>query len=532
MLKSTLARRGIVVAPHSLAAQAGLAVLRDGGNAIEAAVATAAALAVVYPHMTGIGGDAFWLIKTPGNDPVSIDGSGRLAGDLTASFYLEQEYDVIPTRGPLAANSVAGAVSAWDKALEYSKRTWQGRLPLSRILVDAIDYAENGYPITESQAKTTLERTIELSGLPGFAEAFLNNGAARPVGSTERNPALANTLKHLAATSPDAFYRGEIGTAIADELWRLGSPVRQSDLRQHQADYVTPLTTSFAGGRLYNTAPPTQGLASLMILSLFERAGGLDTEPDSPEYIHLLVESTKLAFQVRDRYVRDPQDMTIAASAFLSDERLDALAAKISPDSARPWRGPGDMGDTTWFGAIDSEGRAVSVIQSLYHEYGSGIVLQDTGIVWQNRGTSFSLQPDTPHSIAPGRKPFHTLNPALAELNDGRVMVYGSMGGDGQPQTQSALLSRIAGYGVGLQDAITRPRWLLGRTWGNPSTSLKLENRFTPEVFETLRRYGHDVEIVGAFDQMMGHAGAISINSSGLLEGGCDPRSDGCVAGY
>jgi gamma-glutamyltranspeptidase len=532
MLKSTLANRGMVVAPHSLAAQAGLAVLRDGGNALEAAVATAAALAVVYPHMTGIGGDAFWLFKEPGSAPVSIDGSGRLAMDLDACFYHEHGHNVIPTRGPLAANSVAGTVSAWDKALDYSSRLWQGRMPLSRILADAIAYAEQDYPVTESQARTTRERIEELSDLPGFADIFLVNGAARPMGSTERNPALAETLKQIARHGSNTFYRGELATTIADELWRSGSPVRQRDLYPHQAEFVTPFSTEFAGGRLYNTAPPTQGLASLMILSLFERAGGLNTAPDSAEYIHLLVEATKLAFQIRDRYVRDPQDMPIAAGEFLSDERLDALAARISPDSTLPWRGPGDLGDTTWFGVVDSEGRSVSVIQSLYHEYGSGVVLKDTGIVWQNRGISFSLQPDTPRSIAPGRKPFHTLNPALAELSDGRVMVYGSMGGDGQPQTQAALLSRIAGFGIGLQDAITRPRWLLGRTWGNPSTSLKLESRFPSAIVEALAQLGQDVETVGAFDEIVGHAGAISRTPEGLLEGGFDPRSDGCVAAY
>ncbi|ANJ66639.1 gamma-glutamyltransferase [Halothiobacillus diazotrophicus] len=532
MLKSTLANRGMVVAPHHLAAQAGLSVLRDGGNALEAAVATAAALAVVYPHMTGIGGDAFWLFKSPGSAPVSIDGAGRLAMELDACFYNEHGYDAIPTRGPLAANSVAGAVSAWDKALDYSTRLWQGRMPLSRILADAITYAETGYPVTESQARTTSERTQELREIPGFAAVFLDQGLSRPIGATERNPALAETLRQIARHGSGTFYRGELATIISDELWRIGSPVRKRDLYPHQADFVTPLTTNFAGGQIYNTAPPSQGLASLMILALFERAGGLETEPDSPEYIHLLVEATKLTFQTRDRYVSDPQDMSIPASELLSDERLDALAAKIRPDSTLPWRGPGDPGDTTWFGVVDSEGRAVSAIQSLYHEYGSGVVLQDTGIVWQNRGISFSLQPDTPRSIAPARKPFHTLNPALAELKDGRTLVYGSMGGDGQPQTQAALLSRIAGFDVGPQDAITRPRWLLGRTWGNPSTSLKLENRFPQATVEALARLGHDVEPVGAFDEMVGHAGAISRRTDGLLEGGFDPRSDGCVAAY
>lgn len=190
------------------------------------------------------------------------------------------------------------------------------------------------------------------------------------------------------------------------------------------------------------------------------------------------------------------------------------------------------MGDTTWFGAIDREGRAVSVIQSLYHEFGSGVVLSDTGICWQNRGASFVLDGSGPKLLRPGRKPFHTLNPALALLKDGRVMVYGSMGGDGQPQTQSAVFTRYVHYGQGLQQAVTAPRWLLGRTWGANSTSLKLEGRFPDEVIEGLIRRGHEVEVVGAFDEMMGHAGALVSSREGVIEGAFDPRSDGAVAAF
>lgn len=535
MLKSTLATRGMVVAPHGLAAQAGLAVLRDGGNAAEAAVATAAALAVVYPHMTGIGGDAFWLMKAPGSPPVAIDGCGCLPADLTAAHYQERGHEAIPTRGPLAANSVAGAVSAWDAALEHSRATWNGKLPLHRILADAIDYAEHGYPVTEAQRKTTASRRNDLAAQPGFAEAFLRQSGNIAPDAIEHQPALAQTLRRIATAGIGDFYRGELAEAIASELARVGSPLKATDFAAHQAALQHPLSLRFGpngGDRLYNTPPPTQGLASLMILSLFERAGGRAVEPDSAEHIHLLVEATKLAFRIRDRHVRDPRDMALPAETFLDDDSLDNLAAQISPDQAMPWGGAGDIGDTTWFGVIDGEGRSVSAIQSLYHEYGSGVVLQDTGIVWQNRGISFSLQPDSPRALRPGRKPFHTLNPAMAELADGRTLAYGSMGGDGQPQTQAAIFSRAACFGVGLQDAITRPRWLLGRTWGDNSNTLKLENRFESEVAERLRALGHEVEIVGAYEEMMGHAGALSHSPSGLLEGGADPRSDGCVAAF
>jgi gamma-glutamyltranspeptidase len=522
----------MVVAPHALAAQSGLAVLREGGNAIEAAVATAATLAVVYPHMTGIGGDAFWMLRTPGSEPVAIDACGRTPTDLTTAFYRDRGLDAIPVRGPLAANSVAGAVSAWGRVLDHSREAWGGRLPLTRILADAIEYAEQGYPLTAAQAATTTARLDELAGLPGFGEVFLQDGRPREGGTVERQPVLGATLRRIAEAGCDDFYRGELAEAMAAELQRLGSPVTQADLDVHRALSMPPLSVRFGQGRVYNTAPPTQGLASLMMLALFERAGGCEMQPDSTQYLHTVVEATKLAFQVRDRHVRDPQDMTVTPQDLLADAALDELAARIDPKRAMPWGGAGDIGDTTWFGVVDGEGRAVSAIQSLYHEYGSGVVLEDTGVVWQNRGISFTLEPGSPRELKPGRKPFHTLNPAMAELDDGRLLVYGSMGGDGQPQTQAAVFTRCACFGVGPQEAITRPRWLLGRTWGENSNTLKLESRFDPAVVQGLRHLGHEVEVVGDYDEMMGHAGAIVRNTAGVLEGGADPRSDGVVAAF
>ncbi len=532
MLKSSRATRGMVVAPHGLAAQSGLAVLREGGNAAEAAVATAASLAVVYPHMTGIGGDAFWMLRTPGRTPVCIDAAGRSPADLTIQHYRARGFDAIPARGPLAANTVAGAVSAWSAALEQSREEWGGRLPLARLLADAIEYAGQGYPVTGSQAATTATRQPDLAELPGFAGVFLDGGKARGEGGVERQPALAGTLRQLAEAGLEDFYRGGIAESVAAALQTIGSPVKRRDIAAHRAVLTPPLSVAFGSGRLYNTAPPTQGLASLMILALFDRAGGHRLRPDSAEYMHLLVEATKLAFRVRDRHVRDPRDMDVSAQDLLGDSALAELAARIDLQRAAPWGGAGDIGDTTWFGAVDGEGRAVSAIQSLYHEYGSGVVLRDTGILWQNRGTGFSLEPGSPRALLPGRKPFHTLNPAMAVLGDGRFLVYGSMGGDGQPQTQAALLTRIACFGVGVQNAITRPRWLLGRTWGANSNTLKIESRIDPAVVKSLARLGHDIEVVGEYDEVVGHAGAIALDPSGVLEGGADPRSDGVVAAF
>jgi gamma-glutamyltranspeptidase/glutathione hydrolase len=246
----------------------------------------------------------------------------------------------------------------------------------------------------------------------------------------------------------------------------------------------------------------------------------------------LVVEATKQAFKLRDQFVTDPADMAVAPQSLLADARLDTMASQIDPMQAAAWgrgRGPGD---TIWMGVVDSSGLAVSFIQSIYHEFGSGVVLPSTGINWQNRGASFSLDENALLALKPGKKPFHTLNPAAAKLKDGRTMVYGTMGGDGQPQTQAAVFTRHVVFEQPLQTSITAPRWLLGRTWGQTTETLKLERRFPDSVIDELIRRGHDVEVLLPFDETMGHAGAIVRHPDGTLEGASDPRSDGGVAAF
>ncbi|MDG4866582.1 gamma-glutamyltransferase family protein [Guyparkeria sp. 1SP6A2] len=530
MINTPRARRGMVVAPHSLASEAGLAVLRDGGNAIEAAVATASTLAVVYPHMTGIGGDAFWLVKPADGAVRYIAGCGAAGVDRDA--YAGRGMEAIPTRGPDAALTVAGAVSSWEAALDVSARDWSGQMPLARLLEDAIEYADSGYPITASQAAVTAARRDELSPVPGFAETFLDAGVHRPAGAIETQPRLATTLRRLVDDGLDGFYRGELARSIAADLERVGSPVGLDALCSHQVELAEPLACRVGSATVYNSRPPTQGVVSLIILALAERLGVADWPVDSPEAIHRIVEATKQAFRVRDRVLADPRDMETAAESLLESDFLDGLAAEIDPERAMPWGKPGEPGDTTWFGVIDGQGNAVSVIQSIYHEYGSGVVLPETGINWQNRGLAFSLDPDSPRVLRKGRRPFHTLNPPLACLDDGRTLVYGTMGGDGQPQTQAALFARHVWQDIDPQAAVTAPRWLLGRTWGNPSTSLKLESRFDPAIVARLAEMGHEVEVVTDYDEMMGHAGLIVRSPDGVLAGGADPRGNGSVAGF
>lgn len=529
MLSTPRSFRGMATAPHHLAAQAALRVLREGGNAIEAMIAAAATIAVVYPHMNGIGGDGFWIVAEPGKDPVGIDACGAAGAAVTAEFYKSRGYDQIPSRGPLAANTVAGTISGWGLAHRIAQR-WGGRLPLARLLEDAIHYAKDGAPVTASQTRFTAEKQAECMAAPGFAEIFLADGAAPDVGARFRQPALGETLTRIASAGTDDFYRGALARKIAADLARAGSPVTADDLARHEAKEVTPLSLKLGCGTVYNMTPPTQGLASLLILGLFERCGV--KEADGFDYVHALVESTKLAFRVRDRYVTDPAYMTVAPPALLEAAKIDALARDFDNARAAPWPAPPQKGDTIWMGVIDGKGRAASFIQSVYWEFGSAVVLQDSGIMWQNRGTSFSLDPAAPQALRPGRKPFHTLNPAFARLSDGRAMVYGTMGGDGQPQTQAAIFTRYALFGQAPQQTVTAPRWLLGRTWGTTVTKLRLEARHNPAMVERLTAAGHDLEVLDDFTDLMGHAGMVVRHPSGLLEGATDPRGDGVVAAY
>jgi oxamate amidohydrolase len=245
--------------------------------------------------------------------------------------------------------------------------------------------------------------------------------------------------------------------------------------------------------------------------------------------VHWLVEATKKAFVLRNREVRDPALMAEPTSALLESGRLDALAAAIDAESAAPWGEATSPADTTWFGAIDAEGRAVSCIQSIYHEFGSAVVLPTSGLCWQNRGASFSLEADHPLALTPLTLPFHTLCPSLALFDDGRQMVFGTMGGDGQPQTQAIVFTRYADYGQPLAEAISAPRWVLGRTWGDHSDNLKMESRFDPALIETLRQRGHDIVMLPDFDETVGHAGAVVRHPDGHIEGASDPRSDGAA---
>ncbi|MEO8409089.1 MAG: gamma-glutamyltransferase [Propionivibrio sp.] len=457
MLYPLSARGGMVTAPHHLAAQAGVAILREGGNAVEATVAAAATIAVVYPHMNGIGGDGFWLIAELGCAPVAVQACGASAGLASLAYYREHGDTAIPTRGPRAALTVAGAVGGWTAALDVAA-PWGKPLPLAHLLGDAIRHARDDVPVTRSQVALMHSKWPELKAVPGFAETFTANGLPT-LGAFQRQPRLAATFEQLARAGFDDFYRGDLARSMAGDLEAVGSPLRLADLERYRAALVERLAVELAAGRIYNHPPPTQGVASLAILAIFERLGVADGE--SFAHIHGLIEATKRAFIWRNAEVGDPSRMRADPHDFLAPASLAREAAAIDRQRAAPWPPLAAPGDTVWLGAADRHGRVVSYIQSIYWEFGSGVVLPASGINWQNRGASFTLR-DGPNVLQPQTLPFHTLNPALARLRDGRTLAYGTMGGEGQPQTQAAFFTRHVLYGQNLQQAITAPRWLLG----------------------------------------------------------------------
>lgn len=513
------ARGGMVVSPEHRASEAGRAVLQDGGSAIEAVVATAAALGVTYPHMTGMGGDAFWLVQRPGEAPVAIMGCGAAADAASLTLYAGRE--TIPVRGPLAANTVAGAVSSWQAALALPGAS---KLGLHRVLRDAIDFAADGVEVAPGLRGAIDATSAELCGVPGWAGAY---GAANGM---IRNVRLARTMEILRTKGLQSFYTNGIADEIAQDLAEVGSPVSAEDLRFHRASVEKPLTVKLDGCTVASSPPPTQGFATLLILALID---GLEVEPESFAQVHGIVEATKLAFSLRNREIHDPAYMTLDAQALLNNAaKIGRMKGRVDTTKAAAWPCGSGPGDTTWIGAADAEGCIVSMIQSIYFEFGSGVVLPRTGITWQNRGTSFRLAEDGWNALAPGRLPFHTLNPSLAMFDDGRTMAFGTMGGEGQPQTQAAIFTRYVKNELPLDAAIAAPRWLLGRTWGDDTTALRVEAGLDANVVDGLRKAGHAVQMTDDRSDLMGHAGAVVRHADGALDGAGDPRSDGGAAWF
>ncbi|WP_083687719.1 gamma-glutamyltransferase [Natronorubrum daqingense] len=528
----------MITTPHTLASTTGLDVLRDGGSAVDAAIAANATLCVAYPHMAGLGGDGFWLLA---DDEVSaINASGPAAEAATRAYYRDREHDSIPERGSESVLTVPGAVDGWRLAHER-----HGSLSWHRLFEDAIAHARDGVPVTADLARwIAIDRDV-LREDRLAAATFLRNGHAPDAGTILRQPALANSLERIAQHGPrDGFYDGPLAVEFCAGIGD-GSPLAPTDFREYSAEWVTPLSVEYRGYTAHALPPNTQGLAALQLLGLLE---GFDVEEwgdGTVDYYHHLAEAVKVAFADRDAWVTDPDSIdlpaeTLLSSAYLDDRRelidrdttLPAdLEPGIAPDGSNP-AAQNAGGDTCYLSVVDSDGMAVSLIQSIYYDFGSATIAGNTGLIPQNRGSFFSLEDDHVNRLEPGKRTFHTLTPAMLTDGGDPRLVYGTMGGEGQPQTQAALVTRLVDFGYDVQQAIEAPRWLFGRTWGDASRSLSLEGRIPDNVAVGLEKRGQPVAMARKYDDTMGHAAAIWLHEDGSLEGGADPRGDGAAIGY
>ncbi len=528
----------MITTPHSLASSTGIDVLRAGGSAVDAAIAANATLCVAYPHMAGLGGDGFWLIAKDGIK--GINASGPAANGATRDYYRNRGNDSIPDRGPESVLTVPGAVDGWRLAHEE-----HGVLSWSRLFEDAITHARTGVPATADLVRWIAKDQAVLSEHRLAAETFLDDGAVPEVGAIVRQPALADSLERIAAAGArNGFYNGALASEFCEALGD-ASPLSADDFAEYTAEWVSPISIDYRNYTAYSLPPNTQGLASLQILGLLE---GFDVQSwgdGTADYYHHLTEAVKVAFADRDAWVTDPDSIDVPAETLLSSEYLDDRRALIERGSVLPTElDPGIApknskpvvqdagGDTCYLSVVDDDGMAVSLIQSIYYDFGSGIVAGDTGIIPQNRGSFFSLEDDHVNRLTPGKRTFHTLTPALITRSGDPWLVYGTMGGEGQPQTQAALVTRLIDFEYNVQQAIEAPRWLFGRTWGDESRSLSLEGRIPDNVVAALERRGQQVAMARKYDDTMGHAAVIRLHENGSLEGGADPRGDGAAIGY
>ena len=410
------------------------------------------------------------------------------------------------------------------------------------ILKTPIDYAKNGFPVSTSLnfwTKIDIDPTDSefrnLQRFPEFSKVFLKNGTdAYDVGEILVQPDLANTLSLIAKKGAKEFYQGEIAKKIVADLQANDGMLSLEDFKNHHADWVEPIHVNYRDTVAYNFPPNTQGMASLEILNVLNNFDVKRLGDGTADYYHVIIEATKQAFADRDKYLTDPEFSDIPLDYLLSKDHGKDQAKRISMEEAAIKVEPLDpKGDTIWLGVVDKDGNAVSLIQSIYHDFGSGIVPKGTGVILQNRGSFFSLDPNHVNALMPHKRTFHTLNPAMMLKNGKPYLVYGTMGGEGQPQTQAAIATRVVDFGMTPQEAINAPRWLYGRTWGKASNDLKMEGRIPEKVTDELQKRGHPVKRVDDYTDTMGHAGAILVDQeTGVLQGGTDPRGDGLAAGY
>jgi len=528
----TMAPRGLVASPHYLASQAGVDILIKGGTAVDAAIATNAVLNVVYPHMCGIGGDAFWLIYDSAKDDLAfLNASGRSPYGATVDYFRRAGMNSIPLRGLLPV-TVPGAVDGWFEA-----HGRYGKLSMPAILEPAIRYAWNGYPVTRILSFQTQEAALELSRFPTSRNLFLPGGKAPRPGDILTNPNLAKSLEKISHEGRDVFYTGEIAREIIDFSRENGGLLSERDFHETKSTWGKPVSSAYREYSIFETAPNSQGMAALMILNLLEDYDLASLGYQSADHLHLMIEAKKVAFVDRARYISDPETVHIPVEELLSKNYATKRRALIRRERAADVSAilPGNFGrDTIYLCVVDEKGNTVSLIQSLYFSFGSGAVAGETGILLQNRGSYFSLDPNHVNCLQPHKRTFHTLMASMTFKGTKPYMIFGTSGADGQPQTHVQVMTSVFDFGLDIQSAIEAPRWLSGRSLVAQSEgSLTVEGRFSPEAIEELRKRGHQVNVVGNWSPVMGSAHGIIIHpENGLRMGGSDPRSDGAAIGY
>jgi gamma-glutamyltranspeptidase/glutathione hydrolase len=517
----SFATHGMVACPHALASAAGVDALRSGGSAVDAAVAAASSLAVLYPHMCSIGGDAFWLIYDAKARKVSyLDGGGRAAAAAKLERFAGQAE--IPFRGLAPATlTTPGAVASFCEA-----HARHGRLPFARCLESAIRYAADGFPVSARVSRWIEQTAPEMDA--ATAAIFLRGGPVL------KNPKLADTLRTIAARGRAGFYEGE----VARELAKLGGFFTERDLAAQGAYWGEPIQGSYRGVTIYETPAPTQGFTVLEMLNLLEPLELSKREFLGPDHVHLLVQAKQIAYNDRDRWLADPRFVEVPIEKLLSKPYADQRRRLIDPARALPWdKVPSEgslTGDTVYVAAVDAAGNAASLIFSLYGVFGACVTSAATGVVLQNRGAYFSLDPAHPNRLEPGKVPLHTLIASLAFRNEKPWAVLGCMGADGQPQIHVQTYVAMIDFGLDIQQALSAPRWLSGRFGlGEARDTLHIEARYPSATIDELVRRGHPVDRWGEWNELAGHANGITIDGeTGILAGGADPRSDGAAVGY
>ena len=521
-----ISQNGIVAAESPLAAQAGVSILESGGNAVDAAIATNAMMGVVSPMMNGIGGDLFAIVyDAKANKLYGLNASGWAPKALTIEMLHKQGLREMPQTG-VNAITVPGAVEGWQKLADKF-----GRKKLAQDLEPAIRTAQNGYPVTEWVALYWATETDYLHGDNEATKLYLPNDRPPKVGDIFRNPDLAWSLQQIAAHGRDAYYKGEIGKRVLETIKRHGGVMTAQDLAEFSAEWVEPLSTTYRDWTVYELPPNGQGLAALLMLNMMETfpLGQKNYGFGSANALHAMIEAKKLAYADLVKYIGDPRGQTLPVNTLLSKDRAAERAKLIDPDHANCEVATGTLpgaSDTTYLTVVDREGNMVSLIQSNYAEFGSGIVAPGTGFALQNRGALFNLDPNSPNALAGRKRPLHTIIPAFAQKGDTRI-AFGIMGGWNQSQAHAQFLANLVDFKMNIQAALEAPRFTK-RTF--EGCDLQMENRFSGKVREELAAKGHKIQLMGAFSSAMGGGQAVLRDfATGVNYGASDPRKDGAA---